>query len=80
MTDAKSSPHAPRRRWPGWLLRAALLLFAASVFTPAPRYLAGLDAGQWLLWLARLSWVLGIVALVGVVCLLGSWFCKRRGG
>lgn len=78
-TQEAQGPPKRRRRWPGWLIRVLLLVFAVSVFSPAPRHLAALDRGEWLVWLARLAWVLGLAVLLGLVCWLGVWLYRRRG-
>ncbi len=60
------------------ILRAAVLLFAASLILPVPRYLQGLASGEFVVWLARLIWVVGLIAVFFVVLLVGSSVLKRK--
>ena len=64
------------RRWPP---RLVLLLFILSLVLPLPRYLGGLEAGEFSLWLGRLAWVAGLAALMIMAGLLGRWARRRRG-
>lgn len=68
---------AARRGWAFWLPRVLVVMFAASVYLPLPRYLEGLSREELVLWLARLLWVLGLpLALAAAAWLL--WRLRRR--
>ncbi|RJX34697.1 MAG: hypothetical protein C4525_06495 [Desulfarculus sp.] len=70
---------ALRRGWGYWLPRVLVLIFAASVYLPLPRFLEGLTRDELVLWLARLLWVLGLpLALAAAAWLL--WQVRRRRG
>jgi hypothetical protein len=65
--------------WRRWLPRLLLLLFCLSLVLPLPRYLAGLETGEFDLWLGRLAWVAGLAGLILILGLLGRWLLRRRG-
>lgn len=65
--------------WRRWLPRLLLLAFCLSLVLPLPRYLAGLEAGEFGLWLGRLAWVAGLAVLILLLGLLGRWLTRRRG-
>jgi hypothetical protein len=50
-----------------WLPRVAVIGFVLSLAMPAPRTIAGMDENQFLLWAARLIWV---VSLPSAFCIL----------
>lgn len=62
-----------------WLPRLLLGLFIASLVLPLPRYLAGMDSGEKLIWLSQLAWVAGLAGLILALAGLGRWLWRRRG-
>jgi hypothetical protein len=50
-----------------WLPRIFVLVFVLSVFLPAPQFVSRMDDGTFLIWVARVIWV---VSLPAVACLL----------
>ncbi|OQY04763.1 MAG: hypothetical protein B6I22_08825 [Desulfobacteraceae bacterium 4572_123] len=43
-----------------WLPRIFILVFAMSLLLPAPNFISGMDNNQFIIWLARLIWVIGL--------------------
>lgn len=43
-----------------WLPRLLVLSFAVSVFFPAPGFVAGLAADEYLVWVTQVCWVVGV--------------------
>ncbi len=52
-----------------WLPRFLAIGFALSLVLPVPGFLRGLDDGQYILWLARLIWVVSVPVVFGVILL-----------
>jgi hypothetical protein len=67
--------HQPLRYW---LPRLLLGAFALSLVFPLPRYLGGMEAGEYLMWLSQAAWVLICAAGLGGLGLLGRWWRRRR--
>ncbi|MFH1057695.1 MAG: hypothetical protein V1797_03315 [Pseudomonadota bacterium] len=63
-----------------YLPRVLLGLFILSLILPLPRYLAGMDSGEKLIWLSQLAWVAGLAGLILAAAGLGAWLWRRRGG
>jgi hypothetical protein len=61
----------------GLAARAFILACVASVFLPMPRYARSLDEAQFMVWLARLSWVLLLTVGVGAALLVAGWISGR---
>ena len=60
-----------------WLPRLLLAVFLASIFLPLPRYLRGLEPGEFLVWLSQLLWVVGLLLLCGVLIMARVWWRRR---
>ncbi len=43
-----------------WLPRLLVLSFAVSVFLPAPGFVTGLAHDEFLVWVTRVCWVVGV--------------------
>lgn len=63
-----------------WLPRLLLGFFALSLVFPLPRYLAGMESGEYLLWLSQVAWVAACAAALAALGLLGWWWRRRRRG
>lgn len=61
-----------------WLPRLVVAASVAAVALPLPRYMAGLEAEEKLVWLTRAGWVLGLVGVLLALGWLGIWLGRRR--
>jgi uncharacterized iron-regulated membrane protein len=61
-----------------WAPRIAVLAFAVSLILPAPKFIRQMGEGDLFLWLARLIWILGLMAVFAMMGLVGSAWKKRR--
>jgi len=59
-----------KQRLTYWLPRVFVVSFAVSLVLPAPGFLARMEPGERIVWLARLIWVLGLPAVFCLACLL----------
>ena len=62
-----------------WLPRLLLALFLASIFFPLPRYLRGLERGEFVVWLSQVLWVAGLLLACGLLVMAAVWWLRRRG-
>lgn len=69
---------APSKPLRYWLPRLLLGAFALSLALPLPRYLAGMEAGEVLVWLSQAAWVLAWAGGLLALGLLGWWWRSRR--
>ncbi len=60
-----------------WLPRILVLSFALSLVFPAFKFVPGLDAGEYALWLARLTWVIAVPVVFGSILLVIAIFRKK---
>ncbi|MCB2188201.1 MAG: hypothetical protein KQJ78_17415 [Deltaproteobacteria bacterium] len=61
-----------------WLPRGLILVIVAAVWLPLPRYAQGLEAREFVVWLARLAWVVGVPLAFGLI-LWAVWRWRWRG-
>lgn len=60
-----------------WLPRILVLSFALSLVVPAFKFVPGLDAGGYTLWLARLTWVISVPVVFCFILLVIANFRKK---
>jgi len=60
-----------------WFPRILVLSFALSLVLPAPEFVAGLDAGGYTIWLARLIWVISVPVVFCSILLIIVIFKKN---
>lgn len=65
MPERPSRPTTTRLRH--WLPRVLALGFAISLLVPAPAFVTRMGNDEFLVWAARLAWVLGVPTLFGAV-------------
>jgi hypothetical protein len=65
--------------WYHWLPRLALGVFALSLIFPLPRYLKGLEGGEYLVWLSQVGWVVQLALAMLLAGAVGIWWGRRRG-
>ena len=74
------------RRLAGLVVKAFILASIMAVILPVPRYARSLGDEVYIVWLARLIWVLMLTVGVGVVLLLSGFLAgklqntKRKAG
>jgi len=59
-----------------WLPRIFVLVFAMSLLLPAPNFISGMDDNEFIIWLARLIWVLGLPVIFCSLILLIALLTK----
>jgi len=57
-----------------WFPRIMVLSFAQSLVLPAPKFVTNLDAGGYIIWLARLIWVISVPVVFCSILLLIAIF------
>ena len=65
------------RRLLGLVVKAFIMVSVVAVILPLPQYTRSLSNEEYIVWLARLMWVLMLTFGVGVVLLLVG-FLKRK--
>ncbi len=61
-----------RRGFWYWFVRLLVLAMVGSVWINLPRYLHGMDQETYVVWLARVLWVVGLPAVfAGVIAIVG---------
>ena len=60
-----------------WLPRIIVIAFALSLLCPAPEFIQGLDRGGYIVWMARLIWVISVPAFFGIVLVMVAAFWKN---
>ena len=65
------------RRLIGLSVKAFILSSVVAVILPLPRYARSLSDGEYIVWLARLIWVLMLTLGVGVVLLLVGFLARK---
>ena len=65
------------RRLLGLSVKAFILASVVAVILPLPRYARSLSDGEYIVWLARLIWVLLLTLGVGVVLLLVGFLARK---
>ena len=65
------------RRLPGLAVKAFILASVVAVILPMPQYTRGLSDEEYIVWLARLIWVLMLTFGFGVVQLLVGYLVKK---
>jgi hypothetical protein len=60
-----------------WLPRVLVLSFALSLVLPAFKFVPGLDAGGYTIWLARLTWVISVPVVFCLILLVIAIFRKK---
>ena len=65
------------RRLLGLSVKAFILASVVAVILPLPRYARSLSDGEYIVWLARLIWVLMLTLGVGVVLLLVGFLARK---
>ncbi len=65
------------RRLLGLAVKAFILASVVAVFLPVPQYADSLSDEEYIVWLARLIWVLMLTVGVGVVLLLVGFLARK---
>ena len=65
------------RRFLGLAVKAFILASVVAVILPMPQYARSLSAEEYLVWLARLIWVLMLTVGVGVVLQLVGFLTRK---
>jgi hypothetical protein len=65
------------RRLLGLAVKAFILASLVAVILPVPQYARSLSDEEYVVWLARLIWVLMLTAGVGVVLLLVGFLARK---
>ena len=65
------------RRFLGLAVKAFILASVVAVILPMPQYTRGLSDEEYIVWLARLIWVLMLTFGFGVVQLLVGYLLKK---
>ncbi|MCP4372588.1 MAG: hypothetical protein GY797_31445 [Deltaproteobacteria bacterium] len=60
-----------------WIPRILVLSFALSLVLPAPEFVTSLDAGGYIIWLARLIWVIFVPVVFCSTLLIILIFRKK---
>lgn len=63
-----------------WLPRLMVVAFALSLVFPVPAFVRGLGEGAYILWMARLIWVVSVPLVFGATLLVIAKFRKNGGG
>ena len=61
----------------GLAFKAFILASVVAVILPVPHYASSLSDAEYIVWLARLLWVLMLTFGVGVVLLLGGFLARK---
>ena len=61
----------------GLVVKAFILASVVAVILPMPRYASNLSDAEYMVWLARLLWVLMLTFGVGVVLLLVGCLARK---
>jgi len=61
-----------------WLPRIMVIVFVLSLVFPAPAFVRGLGGDAYLLWVARLIWVISVPLVFGASLLLVAAFRKKK--
>lgn len=73
MTGQESNPKS-KRGFGYWFPRLLVISLVLSVWLNLPKYLHGMDERQYVVWLARVAWVVGVPLIFAVVIgLIGRW-------
>ena len=72
----QKSKNKPRRLL-GWVVKAFILASVVAVILPMPQYAGSLSDAEYMVWLARLLWVLMLTFGVGVVLLLAGFLARK---
>ena len=59
-----------------WLPRTFVLIFAMSLLLPAPNFISGMDDNEFIIWLVRLIWVIGLPVIFCSLILLIALLTK----
>ena len=59
-----------------WLPRIFVLIFAMSLLLPAPNFISGMDDNEFIIWLVRLIWVIGLPVIFCSLILLIALLTK----
>jgi len=65
------------RRLLGLAVKAFILASVVAVILPVPQYARGISDEEYIVWLARLIWVLMLTVGVGVVLLLVGFVARK---
>ena len=65
------------RRLVGLAVKAFILASLVAVFLPVPQYARSLGDAEYIVWLARLIWVLMLTVGVGAVLLLAGCLARK---
>ncbi len=65
------------RRLPGLAVKAFILASVVAVILPVPHYASSLSDEEYIVWLARVVWVLMLTVGVGVVLLLVGFLARK---
>ena len=60
-----------------WLPRVLVLSFALSLVSPAFKFVPSLDVGGYIIWLARLTWVISVPVVFFSILLVIAIFRKK---
>ena len=66
------------RRLFGMAIKAFVLASVVAVILPVPHYASSLSDAEYIVWLARLLWVLMLTFGVGIVLLLAGFLARKR--
>ena len=72
----QKSKNKPRRLL-GQVVKAFILASVVAVILPMPQYAGSLSDAEYMVWLARLLWVLMLTFGVGVVLLLAGFLARK---
>ena len=73
MTETSNKP----RRLFGLAVKAFILASIVAVILPVPQYARSLSDAEYIVWLARLIWVLLLTVGVGAVLLLAGFLARK---
>ena len=65
------------RRLPGLAVKAFILASVVAVILPVPHYASSLSDEEYIVWLARVVWVLMLTVGVGFVLLLVGFLARK---
>jgi heme/copper-type cytochrome/quinol oxidase subunit 2 len=66
------------RRLLGLAVKAFILASVVAVILPMPQYAHSLSAEEYIVWLARLIWVLMLTVGIGVVTMFVGFMTRKR--